>query len=246
MIAIVPKNSQPSCPLRPEYTEIMTVDSRDKTDKLYSVSELPKQHIEITEHRGGHDDPIPEEPAVLPGRFPRDYGLRRKWEAVLRREGFAANDEWVLCSDHFKPVSLTGLSRFVGLDLVSFPTHSQLILEEYVPERPRTSSLEILGSISLRPKNYRLFTTCSNSWYRTSPHRSRRFPSHFFSEAHLLLLKLLTNVSAALKSGLQNFLKTLKVSSAAGCFVELLQKTSLNHMEGPQDSRPNETIQKPN
>uniref|UniRef100_A0A3P8SBU2 Metalloendopeptidase n=1 Tax=Amphiprion percula TaxID=161767 RepID=A0A3P8SBU2_AMPPE len=63
----------------------------------------------------------------------------------------------------------------------------------------------------------------------------------FYSEAHLLLLKLLTNVSAALKSGLQNFLKTLKVSSAAGCFVELLQKTSLNHMEGPQDSRPNET-----
>ncbi|XP_054865878.1 interferon gamma receptor 1 isoform X2 [Amphiprion ocellaris] len=91
-----------------------------------------------------------------------------------------------------------------------------------------------------------LFTTCSNSWYRTSPHGSRRFPSHFYSEDHLLLLKLLTNVSAALKSALQNFLKTLKVSSAAGCFVELFQKTSLNHMEEPQDSRPNETIQKPN
>uniref|UniRef100_A0A3P8UDK3 THAP-type domain-containing protein n=1 Tax=Amphiprion percula TaxID=161767 RepID=A0A3P8UDK3_AMPPE len=30
---------------------------------------------------------------------------------------------------------------------------------------------------------------------------------------------------------------TLKVSSAAGCFVELLQKTSLNHMEGPQDNK---------
>uniref|UniRef100_A0AAQ5ZHL2 Ethylmalonyl-CoA decarboxylase 1 n=1 Tax=Amphiprion ocellaris TaxID=80972 RepID=A0AAQ5ZHL2_AMPOC len=37
----------------------------------------------------------------------------------------------------------------------------------------------------VRPKNYRLFTTCSNSWYRTSPHGSRRFPSNFYSEAHL-------------------------------------------------------------
>uniref|UniRef100_A0AAQ5Z2F3 THAP domain-containing protein 1 n=1 Tax=Amphiprion ocellaris TaxID=80972 RepID=A0AAQ5Z2F3_AMPOC len=37
-----------------------------------------------------------------PCRFHRDYGLRRKWEAALRREEFAAN-EWVLCSDHFKP-----------------------------------------------------------------------------------------------------------------------------------------------
>uniref|UniRef100_A0A3Q1B5M6 THAP-type domain-containing protein n=2 Tax=Amphiprion TaxID=80969 RepID=A0A3Q1B5M6_AMPOC len=35
--------------------------------------------------------------------FPKDCGLRRKWEVALRREGFAANDEWVLCSDHFKP-----------------------------------------------------------------------------------------------------------------------------------------------
>ncbi|XP_054874348.1 THAP domain-containing protein 2-like [Amphiprion ocellaris] len=85
-------------------------------------------------------------------RFPRDYGLRRKWEAALRTEGFAANDEWVLCSDHFKPVSLTGMSRFVGLDLVSFHQclTSRLILEEYVPERPQPSSLEILGSVSLR------------------------------------------------------------------------------------------------
>ncbi|XP_054870257.1 uncharacterized protein LOC111578494 [Amphiprion ocellaris] len=112
------------------------------------------------------------------------------------------------------------------------------------PEQTRESSLA--KTFYHRLKNYRLFTTCSNSWYRTSPHGSRRFPSHFYSEDHLLLLKLLTNVSAALKSGLQNFLKTLKVSSAAGCFVELFQKTSLNHMEGPQDSRLNETIQKPN
>uniref|UniRef100_A0A3Q1CIZ4 THAP-type domain-containing protein n=1 Tax=Amphiprion ocellaris TaxID=80972 RepID=A0A3Q1CIZ4_AMPOC len=40
---------------------------------------------------------------LTPCRFPRDYGLRRKWEVALRKEGFAANDEWVLCSDHFKP-----------------------------------------------------------------------------------------------------------------------------------------------
>ncbi|XP_054873490.1 uncharacterized protein LOC118469606 isoform X3 [Amphiprion ocellaris] len=54
-------------------------------------------------------------------RFPRDYGLRRNW-------------------------------KFVGLDLVSFHQclTSRLILEEYVPERPRPSSLEILGSVSLR------------------------------------------------------------------------------------------------
>ena len=59
--------------------------------------------------------------------------------------------------------------------------------------------------------------TSPDSWSRTSPHGSTRFPSpHFYSEAHLLLLKLLTNVPAALKSALHNFLKTLKVSSAAG------------------------------
>ncbi|XP_054868779.1 peroxisomal membrane protein PEX14 isoform X2 [Amphiprion ocellaris] len=120
------------------------------------------------------------------------------------------------------------------------------ILDNQTVAELKAEIASLKGLLLSRPKNYRLFTTCSNSWYRTSPHGSRRFLSHFYSEDHLLLLKLLTNVSAALKSALQNCLKTLKVSSAAGCFVELLQKTSLNHMEGPQDSRPDETVQKPN
>uniref|UniRef100_A0A3Q1FYB5 THAP-type domain-containing protein n=1 Tax=Acanthochromis polyacanthus TaxID=80966 RepID=A0A3Q1FYB5_9TELE len=36
-------------------------------------------------------------------RFPKDNGLNRKWEVALRREGFAASVESVLCSKHFKP-----------------------------------------------------------------------------------------------------------------------------------------------
>uniref|UniRef100_A0AAQ5YNW3 THAP-type domain-containing protein n=1 Tax=Amphiprion ocellaris TaxID=80972 RepID=A0AAQ5YNW3_AMPOC len=79
-------------------------------------------------------------PGMTFHRFPRDYGLRRKWEVALRREGFAANDEWVLCSDHFKPVSLTGLGRFVGLDLVSsvfnFTAHLGRVLQHVGKKNP--------------------------------------------------------------------------------------------------------------
>ncbi|XP_054872719.1 uncharacterized protein LOC129350376 isoform X3 [Amphiprion ocellaris] len=44
--------------------------------------------------------------------------------------------------------------------------------EEEFRERERNEGMQ--SSDSERPKNYRLFTTCSNSWYRTSPHGSRR------------------------------------------------------------------------
>uniref|UniRef100_A0A3Q1BKN6 Potassium calcium-activated channel subfamily M regulatory beta subunit 4 n=1 Tax=Amphiprion ocellaris TaxID=80972 RepID=A0A3Q1BKN6_AMPOC len=81
---------------------------------------------------------------------------------------------------------------------------SVLWWEDYFTREVSSQSFTCFFNQQRRPKNYRLFTTCSNSWYRTSPHGSRRFLSHFYSEAHLLLLKLLTNVSAALKSGLQN------------------------------------------
>ncbi|XP_054866201.1 THAP domain-containing protein 3-like [Amphiprion ocellaris] len=62
-------------------------------------------------------------------RFPRDYGLRRKWEAALRREGFAANDEWVLCSDHFKPDEFDRAGQVCRLrpgvipSVFNFPAH---------------------------------------------------------------------------------------------------------------------------
>uniref|UniRef100_A0A3Q1B8L6 THAP-type domain-containing protein n=1 Tax=Amphiprion ocellaris TaxID=80972 RepID=A0A3Q1B8L6_AMPOC len=66
---------------------------------------------------------------LTPCRFPRDYGLRRKWEAALRREGFAANDEWVLCSDHFKPDEFDRAGQVCRLrpgvipSVFNFPAH---------------------------------------------------------------------------------------------------------------------------
>uniref|UniRef100_A0A3P8S0L5 THAP-type domain-containing protein n=1 Tax=Amphiprion percula TaxID=161767 RepID=A0A3P8S0L5_AMPPE len=62
-------------------------------------------------------------------RFPRDYGLRRKWEVALRREGFAADDEWVLCSDHFKPDEFDRAGQVCLLrpgvipSVLNFPAH---------------------------------------------------------------------------------------------------------------------------
>lgn len=38
---------------------------------------------------------------LLLGRFPKDDKLRRRWEAALRRKGFAASASPRLCSDHF-------------------------------------------------------------------------------------------------------------------------------------------------
>uniref|UniRef100_A0A3P8U5C2 THAP-type domain-containing protein n=1 Tax=Amphiprion percula TaxID=161767 RepID=A0A3P8U5C2_AMPPE len=66
---------------------------------------------------------------LTPCRFPRDYGLRRKWEAAQRREGFAANDEWVLCSDHFKPDEFDRAGQVCQLrpgvipSVLNFPAH---------------------------------------------------------------------------------------------------------------------------
>uniref|UniRef100_A0A3P8TB09 THAP-type domain-containing protein n=1 Tax=Amphiprion percula TaxID=161767 RepID=A0A3P8TB09_AMPPE len=57
-------------------------------------------------------------------RFPKDYGLRRKWEAALRREGFAANDEWVLSSDHFdRAGQVCRLRSGVIPSVFNFPAH---------------------------------------------------------------------------------------------------------------------------
>uniref|UniRef100_A0A3Q1FHH0 THAP domain-containing protein 6-like n=1 Tax=Acanthochromis polyacanthus TaxID=80966 RepID=A0A3Q1FHH0_9TELE len=62
-------------------------------------------------------------------RFPRDYGLRRKWEVALRREGFAANDESVLCSNHFQPDEFDRAGQICRLrpgvipSVFNFPAH---------------------------------------------------------------------------------------------------------------------------
>uniref|UniRef100_A0A3P8UGS9 THAP-type domain-containing protein n=1 Tax=Amphiprion percula TaxID=161767 RepID=A0A3P8UGS9_AMPPE len=62
-------------------------------------------------------------------RFPRDYGRRRKWEVALRREGFAANDESVLCSNHFKPDEFDRAGQICRLrpdvipSVFNFPAH---------------------------------------------------------------------------------------------------------------------------
>ena len=35
-------------------------------------------------------------------RFPKARAMRIKWEIALRRDGFAASDRTLLCSDHFR------------------------------------------------------------------------------------------------------------------------------------------------
>ncbi|XP_054452240.1 THAP domain-containing protein 2-like [Anoplopoma fimbria] len=62
-------------------------------------------------------------------RFPKAGDQRRKWEVALKRQGFAANDDTMLCSKHFKPEHFdrTGQTVRIRLGVVpsifAFPAH---------------------------------------------------------------------------------------------------------------------------
>ncbi|CAL8337246.1 unnamed protein product [Boreogadus saida] len=61
--------------------------------------------------------------------FPKACDQRRKWVVALKREGFAASDDTMLCSTHFKPEHFdrTGQTVRIRLGVVpsifAFPAH---------------------------------------------------------------------------------------------------------------------------
>lgn len=73
-------------------------------------------------------------------KFPKDKGVRKQWEAALRRKGFTASDSSVLCSEHFKQGDFDRTGQIVRLrdgvfpSIFSFPVHLQ------IPEKRRTTS----------------------------------------------------------------------------------------------------------
>ncbi|XP_036938347.1 THAP domain-containing protein 6-like [Acanthopagrus latus] len=64
-------------------------------------------------------------------KFPSDKGLRRQWEAALRREGFVASESSKLCSEHFKPGDFDRTGQIVRLrdgttpSVFNLPCHPQ-------------------------------------------------------------------------------------------------------------------------
>ncbi|XP_029923395.1 uncharacterized protein LOC115370508 [Myripristis murdjan] len=64
--------------------------------------------------------------------FPKTGERRRKWELALRREGFAATDRTLLCSEHFRSEDFDRTGQTVRLkdgvvpSTFSFPAHLQM------------------------------------------------------------------------------------------------------------------------
>ncbi|XP_029919572.1 THAP domain-containing protein 2-like [Myripristis murdjan] len=83
-------------------------------------------------------------------RFPRDGGCRRRWERALRRAGFAASDESVLCSQHFRTSDFdrTGQTVRIRPDVIpsvfNFPDRHQR------PETTRTTATSRRAEQSLQ------------------------------------------------------------------------------------------------
>ncbi|XP_060761169.1 THAP domain-containing protein 6 [Neoarius graeffei] len=68
-------------------------------------------------------------------KFPKDKDLRKKWEVALRREGFTASDQSIVCSQHFKQADFDQTGQIVRLchgaipSLFSFPVHLQKLVK---------------------------------------------------------------------------------------------------------------------
>ncbi|RXN29979.1 THAP domain-containing 6-like protein [Labeo rohita] len=64
-------------------------------------------------------------------RFPKSRERRRKWEVALRRDGFAATDRTLICSEHFKIEDFDRTGQTVRIkdgvvpSIFSFPAHLQ-------------------------------------------------------------------------------------------------------------------------
>ncbi|KAM4530342.1 THAP domain-containing protein 6-like [Odontesthes bonariensis] len=69
-------------------------------------------------------------------KFPKDDSLRKKWEVALRREGFTATNNSILCSQHFKQADFDRTGQIVRLrngvipSLFSFPVHLQKLVKD--------------------------------------------------------------------------------------------------------------------
>ena len=66
-------------------------------------------------------------------RFPKNGERRRKWEVALRRDGFAATDTSLLCSEHFTSEDFDRTGQTVRLrdgvvpTIFNFPAHLQRV-----------------------------------------------------------------------------------------------------------------------
>ncbi|CAK6976306.1 THAP domain-containing protein 6-like [Scomber scombrus] len=75
-------------------------------------------------------------------KFPKTGERRRKWELALRRDGFAASERTVLCSDHFRSEDFDSTGQTVRLKdgvvptIFNFPAH----LQRSVATRSSTTS----------------------------------------------------------------------------------------------------------
>uniref|UniRef100_A0A3B3RLA0 Si:ch73-130a3.4 n=1 Tax=Paramormyrops kingsleyae TaxID=1676925 RepID=A0A3B3RLA0_9TELE len=65
--------------------------------------------------------------------FPKSRERRRKWEVALRRDGFAATDRTLICSEHFKTEDFDRTGQTVRIkdgvvpSIFSFPAHLQRV-----------------------------------------------------------------------------------------------------------------------
>uniref|UniRef100_A0A667XBB6 THAP-type domain-containing protein n=1 Tax=Myripristis murdjan TaxID=586833 RepID=A0A667XBB6_9TELE len=78
--------------------------------------------------------------------FPKTGERRRKWELALRREGFAATDRTLLCSEHFRSEDFDRTGQIVRLkdgvvpSTFSFPAHLQMVSSARVRKLQRDKS----------------------------------------------------------------------------------------------------------
>ncbi|RXN34360.1 THAP domain-containing 6-like isoform X1 [Labeo rohita] len=80
------------------------------------------------EERGGA---VKERLRVNSTGFPKSRERRRKWEVTLRRDGFAATDRTLICSEHFRTEDFDRTGQTVRIkdgvvpSIFSFPAHLQ-------------------------------------------------------------------------------------------------------------------------
>uniref|UniRef100_A0A667XZ01 THAP-type domain-containing protein n=1 Tax=Myripristis murdjan TaxID=586833 RepID=A0A667XZ01_9TELE len=88
--------------------------------------------------------------------FPKTGERRRKWELALRREGFAATDRTLLCSEHFRSEDFDRTGQTVRLkdgvvpSTFSFPAHLQMVCVSLTNNNSRLTKLQRDKSNALR------------------------------------------------------------------------------------------------